>query len=209
MERRAARARAAEVTVWLSRLTGPSVTDLLLLSTDELDRAQRLGDDRVRGRWVASRAFLRRRLAGIVGGDPADLRFELEPAGKPRLPEGPDFSLSHSGDCAMLAVCAAAPVGADIEEVRPELATPPSAERWFSERERTQLASLAGADRTRRFFELWTFKEAYLKAKGESMRPQSLGEVAAGGWVVERPPAPPGYCAAVVVLAERAVFDFR
>jgi 4'-phosphopantetheinyl transferase len=209
VEQRAASGRPALATVWLARLAGPSVTDLLLLSTDELDRAQRLGGDRVRGRWVASRAFLRRRLAEIVGADPADLRFELEPAGKPRLPEGPHFSLSHSGDWAVLAVCAAAPVGADIEEVRPELAAPPSAERWFSERERAQLATLAGADRTRRFFELWTFKEAYLKAKGESMRPESLGEVPAGGWVVERPPVPPGYCAAVVVLAEQAVFSFR
>ncbi len=185
------------------------MTDLLLLADDELDRAQRLGDDHLRGRWVASRAFLRRRLAALVGADPADLRFEYEPSGKPLLPEGPHFNLSHSGGCALLAVCAAAPVGVDIEEMRPELSAPPSAERWFSERERAQLAGLAGAVRLRRFFELWTLKEAYLKANGESLRPGSLGELPPGGWVAERPPVPPGYCAAVVVLAERAVFDFR
>jgi 4'-phosphopantetheinyl transferase len=185
------------------------VTDLLLLSTDELDRAHRLRDDHVRGRWVAARAFLRRQLAPTVGVDPAEVRFEHEPEGKPRLPGGPHFSLAHSGDCALLAVCPAAPVGADIEEVRPEVAAPPSAERWFSERERAELTRLGSAERARRFFELWTLKEAYLKARGESLRPSSLAEPASTGWVAERPPVPPGYCAAVVVLAERAVFDFR
>jgi 4'-phosphopantetheinyl transferase len=183
------------------------VTDLLVLSTDELERAQRLPDDRVRGRWVASRAFLRRTLAPLTGADPADLVFDYGDAGKPSLPGGPEFSLAHSGDYALLAF-AAVPVGVDLEQVRPGLAALPSVERFFSAAERTELDALPEPRRVAHFFELWTLKEAYLKATGEGLARRSLGALPVGGWISERPPAPPGYAAAVVVLAERAVFDF-
>ncbi len=184
------------------------MTDLLVLAPPELERAQRLPDDRARGRWVASRAFLRRTLAPEVGADPGDLELKVSEAGKPFLDGGPWFSLSHSGDHALLAVSAGAPVGADLERVREGLAEAPSAERYFSEPERTELQSLEGSQRVQRFFQLWTLKEAYLKATGEGVAGTRLGALPAGGWVSERPPAPEGYAAAVVVLAERAVFEF-
>lgn len=177
-----------------------------MLSPDELERAQRLADDRVRARWVAARAFLRRTLGPVTGLDPADLRFEYGAAGKPALAGGPEFSLAHSGDYALLAFTPAAAVGADLEQVRPELAG--TADRYFSPQERGELARLDHADRVERFFALWTLKEAYLKATGEGVRPALLGEVPSSGWVSERPPLPAGYAGAVVVLEARAVFDF-
>ena len=142
------------------------MTDLLVLAPDELERAQRLADDRARARWVASRAFLRRSLAPLVGLDPADVAFQVSATGKPSLPGGPWFSLSHSAGQALLAISAGAPVGADLELVRPELAQAPSVERYFSAEERAELAALEGEPRARRLFQLWTLKEAYLKATG-------------------------------------------
>lgn len=37
------------------------------------------------------------------------------PGGKPYLPGGPHFSISHSGGMVLLAVCADSPVGCDVE----------------------------------------------------------------------------------------------
>jgi 4'-phosphopantetheinyl transferase len=185
------------------------MTELLSLSPDELERAKRLRSDHDRGRWVAARAFQRGVLARSVGADPAALAFEQDANGKPALPGGPRFSLAHSAELALLAVCADAEVGADIELVRADLARPPSAERFFSEPERDELAGLPEPERVRRFFQLWTAKEAYRKATGEGIARGLLGALPEQGFVLGRPPAPAGYEAAVVVLAREAVFSFR
>ena len=195
------------MTVWLAELRSPTVTDLLVLSEDELERAKRLRDDRVRGRWVAAHAFLRRALGRVTTEDHADLAFELGAAGKPALAGGPRFSLAHSAGHAILAVCDDAEVGADLELVRADLAEPPSAERFFSATERAELKALPEPERVRRFFQLWTAKEAYLKATGEGIA-GGLAELPERGFVLERPPVPPAYEAAVVVLAREAVFSF-
>ena len=157
---------------------------------------------------MAARALLRRTLAPAAGADPADLRFAYTAAGKPALAGGPEFSLAHSGDHALVAVAFGAAVGADLERIRAEPARPPSVERYFSEPERAELAALDEEARRRRFFDLWTLKEAYLKATGEGVRAHGLGALPERGWVSERPPAPAGYAAAVVVLADRATFEF-
>lgn len=156
---------------------------------------------------MAAHAFLRRAIGRRTGTDPAHLAFELGDAGKPALAGGPRFSLAHSGDHALLAVADDAEVGADLELVRPELAQPPSAERFFSPRERADLARLAEPERVRRFFQLWTAKEAYRKATGEGIA-AGLGELPEQGFVLQRPPVPAAYEAAVVVLAREAVFSF-
>lgn len=184
------------------------MTELLSLSPDELERARRLRDDSDRGRWVAARAFLRAALGRWVGVDPMALVFEIGASGKPSLAGGPRFSLAHSAERALLAVCADAEVGADIEAVRADRARPPSAERFFSDRERAELEALSEPERVRRFFQLWTAKEAYRKATGEGIA-GGLGELPGAGFVLDRPPAPAGYEAAVVVLAREAVFSFR
>ena len=184
------------------------MTELLSLAPEELERARRLRDDADRGRWVAARAFLRAALGRAIGADPSGLRFEIGTRGKPSLPGGPRFSLAHSAEQALLAVCDDAEVGADIEAVRTDRARPPSAERFFSDRERAELEGLSEPERVRRFFQLWTAKEAYRKATGEGIL-RGLGELPEAGFVLDRPPAPAGYEAAVVVLAREAIFTFR
>lgn len=186
------------------------MTALLSLSAEELERARRFADDADRGRWVASRAFLRAALGRVTGADPSSLVFEPEPGGKPAVAGGPHFSLAHSGDLALLAVCEQVAVGADLEMVRPELARPPSAERFFSASERAELAELSEPERVRRFFQLWTAKEAYLKATGAGVAGAgALESVPEAGYVLRRPPVPAAYEAAVVALAEAAVFSFE
>lgn len=56
-------------------------------------------------------------------------------------------------------------VGLDVEPWRDD-APPELIERCFSPTERAALAALPAPARPRRFVELWTLKEAYLKARG-------------------------------------------
>ena len=89
---------------------------------------------------------------------------EQAPGGKPQLPGGPKFSLSHSGDYALCAV-SEANVGCDIEQIHPVRHA--LAERFFCPEEAAEIAAAGSEEaRTLRFFRLWTLKESYEKAIG-------------------------------------------
>jgi len=95
-----------------------------------------------------------------------------EQYGKPYLPEGPFFNLSHSGDYVCLAVSESSTVGIDIEQHRSEdfLSLGKTAfhadEIDFLEKEPT----------AERFFTIWTLKESYAKMVGTgfSVEPSSF-----------------------------------
>jgi 4'-phosphopantetheinyl transferase len=92
--------------------------------------------------------------------------------GKPFLPEGPHFSLSHSGNFACLAVSASSPVGIDIEKQRPEDFAALGKTAFHP----AELASLQRESGEERFFDLWTRKESYVKMTGAgfSIEPSSF-----------------------------------
>jgi 4'-phosphopantetheinyl transferase len=60
-------------------------------------------------------------------------------------------------------------VGIDIERIRPEIEYEQLAERNFSSREVQCLRALPPALRLRAFFDCWTRKEAFIKAKGKGL----------------------------------------
>jgi 4'-phosphopantetheinyl transferase len=60
-------------------------------------------------------------------------------------------------------------VGVDVENTRREIDTLKLAERYFAPSEAADLRGLAASSRQERFFEYWTLKEAYAKARGMGM----------------------------------------
>lgn len=109
-------------------------------------------------------------LAAYAGPDaPAVARGEH---GKPYFP-GPSgtlgFSWSHSRDTALFAAGRGPlgfEVGVDVERVRPRARSLELARRFFAPAETAWLASLEGDALLMAFLELWTAKEAVLKAHG-------------------------------------------
>lgn len=81
--------------------------------------------------------------------------------GKPYLPEGPFFSISHCKEAIAVAI-GDLPIGIDIEGIRH--ADMGLIERTMSTAEQAQIAEATSADRT--FTRLWTQKEAVLKCQG-------------------------------------------
>lgn len=143
------------------------------LAAAERARAERFATARLRHRFTAGRATLRRLLAERIGAHPADVTLREDPDGKPRLAEGRlAFNLSHAGRHALLAIGPAGmEIGVDIEEMRAVLDLEALAPVCLTLAERTEFAALAD-DATRReaFLRLWVRKEACLKAMGTGLR---------------------------------------
>lgn len=86
--------------------------------------------------------------------------------GKPCDPESRIyFNLSHSGGLVLGVFSDVAPVGADIELIRP--LAHDLARRFFLHEEQVYLYTITDPDQRRdAFFRLWTLKESYAKATG-------------------------------------------
>ncbi len=193
------------------------------LSLDENERAERFVFPRHRDRFRAGRGQLREILARYLQLAPSAVAFEYSPQGKPRLAgqAAVRFNLSHSEHEAVVAVARDREVGIDIERVRPTVECEPLAQRFFAPAETAALLALPSSARPRAFYEYWTCKEAFLKAKGGGLNiPLDEFEVSvdagsarivraawdpleAGRWSLSVLPAPPGFAAALVVEGER------
>ncbi len=114
-----------EVHVWYTSLDmgAPQLQSLMhILSNDEKDRAERFRFQIDRRRYIVSRGMLREILSFYLKRDPAALKFEYNPYGKPFLKrsEGSEelsFNLSHSQDISLYALTWVRKVGIDIEKI--------------------------------------------------------------------------------------------
>ena len=164
-----------EVHVWRVNLDGLR-RDYFddALSPEDRMRAARFRFAVDRRRFTVARASLRLVLARYLEAGPADLRFEHGAYGKPRLAidqnrYGVQFNLSHSNQLALIAIARYREVGVDVEFIRPDFATDETAEHFFSSAELRQFASIDAETKTQAFFDCWTRKEAYIKARGEGL----------------------------------------
>ena len=145
-----------------------------LLAADELERRERLVRERDRRRFLIARALVRTALSRYAPVDPADWRFAAGPEGKPEI-AGPtglpplSFNLTHTPGLVACAVAAGYAVGVDAERRDRPVACLELARRAFSGEERTVLESSPEKERRDRFLDLWTLREAYVKARGTGM----------------------------------------
>lgn len=166
-----------DVHVWRVPLDVPRdvVADLVpLLSDEENARARQMLCDTAGRRFIASHGALRRILSRYRHERPEQIRFVTDARGKPHLASlagAPTlrFSLSHSGESALVAVAEDRDVGVDIERIRPLSAWREIAARYFSKQERAALCALPQDRALDAFFQGWTRKEAYCKALGQGV----------------------------------------
>lgn len=183
------------------------------LAPDEKQRADRFLRETPGRRWIVGRAMLRRIVASHCGEGVRNIRFTLEPKGKPVLESAAasrqvHFNLSHSGGIAAVAVTGTAPVGIDIEKVRAIDDHEDISKRFFSPDEQMRISALPSSQRPRAFFEYWTRKESMIKATGEGMSALSkatLDEPAASEWQIHEFEPRPGYVGAVAIRCARVM----
>lgn len=141
-----------------------------VVTPQELARAARFHFEEDRRRWLHSRALLRTELGSILKCPPREVPLEVAPGGKPFVPGGPHFNLSHSGRFAVLIIGDARPVGVDVEAAGRQADVLRIAERFFVRHECEALHAATDAERDPLFLRLWTAKEALMKATGLGMR---------------------------------------
>ena len=159
-----------EVHLWLLDLSRvneqTSATTKILLSQQELHRAESF--KRRKAEHILTRAFLRKSLARYCNCSAKELSFNVDHNGKPYLTQCAiplSFNLSHSGHFAVLAIGTQKRIGVDIEVVR-QRDFMKIAEHYFHAQEVRALGDCPDAQKINLFFELWTRKEAFLKALG-------------------------------------------
>jgi len=167
--------------VWrveLDRVAAPAGGDPSLspLNAEEHARAARFVFERHRRWYTAARTALRSVLGAYLGIEAAAVPIVAEPHQRPTLaPDARrratpiDFNLSHSDGLALIAVTRRAPLGVDVELLRPMDDALALAERNYVGDEIARVAAAAGALRDRAFFTCWTRKEAVLKSTGAGL----------------------------------------
>ena len=132
------------------------------LSEERRQRAAAMRSEADRLRTVAGENLAREMLAARLGCAMQDVPLQYDEDGKPTVPgTGLYVSISHSGAYVVCAVDEM-PVGVDVETVR-------DVDEKFMRRvcSQEELAyALRGGDMERRFWELWTAKEAVFKLTG-------------------------------------------
>ena len=142
-----------------------------LLSKDEEERMARLVFERDRRRFLLTRALVRTMLSRYANVAPAAWAFIANVHGRPEIldrPRGvPDlrFNLSHTEGLIACAVTIGREVGVDVEHIGRRL-THDVAGRFFAPQEVSDLTTLPADEQARVFFDYWTLKEAYIKARG-------------------------------------------
>ncbi len=167
----------SEVHVWRAELDRSQACEERLLATlteDEQDRANRFHFKHDRSHFINARGILRDILGRYLDARPDAIRFEYTKYGKPSLAKefggsALSFNLSHSKGVALFAFATGRDLGIDLEWIRADVADEQIAEQFFSDQEVRVLRALEASAQAEAFFNCWTRKEAYIKARGEGL----------------------------------------
>ncbi|RZI95440.1 MAG: 4'-phosphopantetheinyl transferase superfamily protein [Variovorax sp.] len=158
----------SDARLWTVELDAPEASSWRgWLSAEEHARAARFVFARDRSRYEAAHGALRHLLASSTGLAPNAVRLVPGALGKPRLADecGIEFNLSHSQGLALIAI-GHAPLGVDVEWLRPFDDWRALAAAHFTAAEQTVIAKQPAAAQSHEFLRFWTRKEACLKALG-------------------------------------------
>ncbi len=205
-----ARLRRQVQVLYVPRSSDREVTKrcACVLSTCELQQAERLLTHEAREQFIQRRAFRRFCGARSFGPEMASdqIKFVHTDKGRPYIRELPEirFSFSSCQQGFLGAWSSTHRIGVDIETADHGLETTQIARGMYSSREARLVEQSGGSDRLRIFLQFWTLKEAALKSIGEGM---AFGmdafqfEPAAVPLVVATPPehgTPADFCACYI-----------
>lgn len=144
---------------------------LALLAPAEAERHARYRFDQHRQEYLLTRALVRATLSRYAAVEPSEWTFEPGPHGRPGLCAVHGlpwlrFNLSNTAGLVALIVARDVEVGIDVEDVARRGETVDIADRFFAEDEIRELRALPAELQRDRFFDYWTLKEAYIKARG-------------------------------------------
>lgn len=139
-----------------------------LLHPDEIERAGRYHRRADRLRSLYTRSLLRILAGKYTHRNSLDIRLTAGSRQKPELADNPEWHVNaaHSGNWILLTVGRTS-VGIDVEEIKPDFDFTDVISFTFSTQEQQYIG--IGGNALRRFYALWTRKEAFVKAVGSGI----------------------------------------
>lgn len=143
-----------------------------LLNAEERAQEPRFYFARDRRRYLVTRALVRTVLSRYVPVHPAEWMFATNAYGRPEAANaaaremGLSFNISHTHSLIVLALTTGREIGVDVENIRAREVSIGVADRYFAPQEVSVLNAAPAHEQQYRFFEYWTFKESYIKARG-------------------------------------------
>lgn len=169
---------AQEIHLWCTFFAEISDAALLedyrrILTPAELRQERRFYFERDRKRYLVTRALVRTVLSRYVPAvAPEEWRFRENAYGRPEIDRDIAaaseirFNLSHTHSLIVLALATGCELGVDVENATAREVSMDIAAGFFAPDEVTALGALPAHRRRQRFFEYWTLKESYIKARG-------------------------------------------
>ena len=165
-----------EIHLWFAYDQDISEPELLnhyhaIISEEEREQQQRFYFEKHRHQYLITRTLVRTTLSYYSNGiKPEQWEFNKNFYGKPFIKNPLNlplrFNLAHTEGVIVLAINLEREVGVDVEWLGRGGQTVEIAQRFFSQQEIEQLLALPVGQQQNRFFDLWTLKEAYIKACG-------------------------------------------
>jgi len=141
----------------------------VLMAPEERARHDRFVFEKDRHQFLVTRGVIRTLIGRYLDVDPAECAFVANEYGRPSLshPAGGTlaFNISHTNGMVVCALAREPEIGVDVEDASRAIGLE-LARRFFSADEADALEALPEDERAARFFEYWTLKEAYIKARG-------------------------------------------
>lgn len=162
------------VEIWqIPTANAENELDLLFeyLSPDERVRANNIYSNEKKRTYITSHAATRVILGNLLGTAPQKIDIQTGSHGKPVIGSSNiQFNLSHTQSLSLLGISMQNNVGIDIETIKPAREFLAIAKRFFNPSEYAWLKDLEQNELPGYFYQLWCFKEAYLKGTGTGLQ---------------------------------------
>ena len=164
--------------------------DPALMDAGEIRRYQQLLSQKKKLEFLTGRTFLKTTLSEYTGIPAKAISLSLTKNGKPFLDSAPAsksfyFNLTHSRNRYLVGI-AHFPIGVDTEFIQPVLLV--HYRHFLSPNEFQTLADMPTVIQTRMFYELFTLKEALLKATDKQLSLDKIEfELAGTKWYLKSP----------------------
>ncbi len=164
-----------DLHIWLcnvDKFRDSSVLDRCVPWLDDVEtqRWKRFRFERDRHLFLVAHALVRHSLSRYANVPPGAWRFAVGKYGRPEISgadaKGLRFNLSHARGLAAVLINRGIDCGIDVEPRHRDVDTLAVSKRVFADAERADMLTLPTSEQRARFFEYWTLKESYIKARG-------------------------------------------
>jgi 4'-phosphopantetheinyl transferase len=172
--------RPDEIHLWLAFYDEVLEERLLLTYQQMLSKSERKQHPRFhfasdRKRYLVTRALVRTVLSRYAPVLPQEWVFSANEYGRPEIHSAQaresqlSFNISHTDSLIVLGVTRDRELGVDVENISARNISIDIAERFFAPEEVASLTALPVDQQLDRFFEYWTLKESYIKARSKGL----------------------------------------